>query len=205
MTKPRYILALDQGTTSSRAIVFDSAGNTVAAVRREFAQIYPQPGWVEHDPLKIWSSQRAAAGEAVARARLSRGAIAAVGVANQRETTILWDRESGKPVYNAIVWQDRRTADYCAHLKREGWERRIAQKTGLRIDPYFSGTKLRWLLDHVPGARARAKAGKLCFGTVDTWLLWQLTGGRRASDRRQRTPRARCSIIYTPANGMTIC
>ncbi|HTJ78362.1 MAG TPA: glycerol kinase GlpK [Rariglobus sp.] len=177
MSNPRYILALDQGTTSSRAIVFDHSGAIVAAAQKEFRQLYPQPGWVEHDPLEIWASQRDTAAEALAKAGLSADAIAAVGVTNQRETTVVWDRETGEPVYNAIVWQDRRTADYCAQLKRDGVEPMVAEKTGLRLDPYFSGTKLRWILENVPGVRARAEQGKLCFGTIDTWLVWQLTGG----------------------------
>jgi glycerol kinase len=158
--------------------VFDQNGRAVAAAQKEFGQIYPRPGWVEHDPLEIWSSQSETAAEALAKANLSDGEVAAVGVTNQRETTIVWDRATGRPVYNAIVWQDRRTADDCARLKRDGAEPMVAQKTGLRLDPYFSGTKLRWILDHVPGARAQAEAGKLCFGTVDTWLIWQLTAGR---------------------------
>ena len=178
MSGPRYLLALDQGTTSSRAMIFDRAGRTIAAAQKEIAQSYPRPGWVEHDPLEIWSSQQATAAEAIARANLAGDDIAAVGLANQRETTILWDRRTGAPVYPAIVWQDRRTADFCAQLKGEGREALVTEKTGLRLDPYFSATKLRWLLENVPGARARAAAGKLCFGTVDTWLLWQLTAGR---------------------------
>jgi glycerol kinase len=179
MTKPRYVLALDQGTTSSRAIVFGRSGEIVAVAQKEFPQIYPQPGWVEHNPLEIWASQNATAIEALSKANLSTDSIAAVGVTNQRETTLVWDRETGQPVYNAIVWQDRRTADFCAQLKRDGAEPAVSERTGLRLDPYFSGTKVRWILDHVSGARARAEAGKLAFGTVDTWLLWQLTGGRR--------------------------
>jgi len=178
MSRPQHILALDQGTTSSRAIVFDRAGGVVSSAQREIVQIYPRPGWVEHDPLEIWASQEATAAEAMARAGLSGEDLAAVGVANQRETAILWDRETGKPVHNAIVWQDRRTADACARLRKDGCEPMVTSRTGLRIDPYFSATKLRWLLDNVPGAGERAAAGKLCFGTVDTWLLWQLTGGR---------------------------
>ena len=177
MSKARYILALDQGTTSSRAIVFDRHGAVVSSAQKEFPQIYPQPGWVEHDPLAIWSSQNATAIEAISKANLATDAIAGVGVTNQRETTVVWDRETGKPVYNAIVWQDRRTADYCAQLKRAGAEPSVTAKTGLRIDPYFSGTKIRWILENVAGAKARAAAGKLLFGTVDTWLLWQLTAG----------------------------
>ncbi len=172
----RYILALDQGTTSSRAIVFDHGGAVMGVAQKEFAQNYPQPGWVEHDPMEIWSSQSAVAAEAIAKANLPASAIAAVGITNQRETTVVWDRESGKPLHPAIVWQDRRTADFCAQLKKDGVEPMVTERTGLRLDPYFSGTKLRWILEHVPGARARAEAGRLLFGTIDTWLLWQLTG-----------------------------
>ena len=171
MNTPRYILALDQGTTSSRAVVFGRAGEIISLAQAEFPQIYPQPGWVEHDPFAIWASQNATAAEALAKANLGADAIAAIGVTNQRETTLVWDRDTGRPVYNAIVWQDRRTADFCAQLKREGVEPLITARTGLRLDPYFSGTKVRWILDHVDGARARAEAGKLLFGTVDTWLL----------------------------------
>ena len=179
MSKTSYVLALDQGTTSSRSIVFDRAGTVVAVAQKEFPQLYPQPGWVEHDPFAIWSSQNATAVEALSQANLTSHDIAAVGVTNQRETTLVWDRDTGRPVYNAIVWQDRRTADFCAQLKRDGAEAGVTAKTGLRIDPYFSGTKIRWILDHVPGARSRAEAGRLAFGTVDTWLLWQLTSGQR--------------------------
>jgi len=178
MKKTQYILALDQGTTSSRAIVFDRDGMAVAVAQKEFAQIYPKPGWVEHDPIEIWASQSAMAAEALARANLSGDAIAAVGVTNQRETTVVWERATGKPIYNAIVWQDRRTADDCARLKRDGAEPGVTKKTGLRLDPYFSGTKVCWILENVAGARAQAEAGKLCFGTVDSWLIWNLTGGK---------------------------
>jgi glycerol kinase len=178
MSAPRYILALDQGTTSSRAIIFDHAGQVVGLAQQEFKQHYPKPGWVEHDPMELWASQSASAAEALSRANLDTTAIAAVGITNQRETTLVWDRETGRPVYPAIVWQDRRTADFCARLQREGVEAEVTERTGLRLDPYFSGTKLRWILDHVDGARARAEMGKLCFGTVDTWLTWQLTRGR---------------------------
>ena len=173
-----YVLALDQGTTSSRAIVFDRRGRAVSTAQQEFLQHYPQPGWVEHDPLDLWSSTRRTALGAVAEANLTGKNIAAIGLTNQRETTLLWDRRSGRPLHRAIVWQDRRTADLCAKLKRDGLEPLFRRKTGLVLDPYFSGTKLRWLLDHVPGARRRAEKGELAFGTVDTWLLWQLTGGR---------------------------
>lgn len=178
MSTPRYILALDQGTTSSRAIVFDHTGAIVSVAQKEFGQIYPKPGWVEHDPLEIWSSQSSTAAEALARANLATDTIAAVGVTNQRETTVVWERDTGTPVYNAIVWQDRRTADFCGRLKAEGAEPMVSEKTGLRLDPYFSGTKVRWILDNVPGARTRAEQGKLLFGTIDSWLLWKLTGGK---------------------------
>lgn len=177
MPRP-YLLALDQGTTSSRAIVFDLTGRPVAFAQREFPQHYPQPGWVEHDPEDLWTSQRDCAAEALARAGASGADLAAVGITNQRETTLLWNRETGRPIHPAIVWQDRRTADACERLRAAGAEPLVAEKTGLRLDPYFSATKLAWLLDHVPGARAAAERGELAFGTVDSWLLWKLTGGR---------------------------
>ncbi|MCH8474287.1 MAG: glycerol kinase GlpK [Opitutales bacterium] len=176
MNKEKFVLSLDQGTTSSRAIVFNHQGQPVAQAQKEFRQYYPQSGWVEHDPLEIWSSQNATAAEALSRANLSTDAVAAVGLTNQRETTIVWEKESGQPVYPAIVWQDRRTAAFCQKLKDEGMEDMIARKTGLRIDPYFAGTKLHWILENVEGARQKARDGKLLFGTVDSWLLWQLTG-----------------------------
>ena len=178
MSSPKYILAIDKGTTSSRAILFDHTGNIASVTQKEFKQIYPKPGLVEHDPLEIWSSQSSSVAEVIAKANVGSDAIAAVGVTNQRETTVMWDSETGVPVYNAIVWQDRRTADYCAGLKKQGVESFVTKKTGLRIDPYFSGTKVRWILENVPGARARADQGKLRFGTVDSWLIWQLTGGK---------------------------
>jgi glycerol kinase len=171
------ILALDQGTTSSRAIVFDHAGAILAAAQQEFRQFYPQSGWVEHDSREIWESQLATSREALARAGLGPGDVAAIGITNQRETTIVWDRKTGAPVHNAIVWQDRRTAGFCDELKRAGQAELIRSKTGLVIDAYFSGSKLRWILDNVPGVRERARRGELAFGTVDTWLLWNLTGG----------------------------
>jgi glycerol kinase len=170
-----FILALDQGTTSSRAIVFDHDGSIRAMAQREFRQIFPQPGWVEHDPEEIWTSQIEVAVEALARAQLYASDIAAIGITNQRETTIVWDRDTGEPVHNAIVWQDRRTADFCERLKADGVGQTIQEKTGLLIDAYFSATKIRWLLDNVPGARAKAAAGRLAFGTVDSWLVWKLT------------------------------
>ncbi|TMH94729.1 MAG: glycerol kinase GlpK [Betaproteobacteria bacterium] len=174
----RYVLALDQGTTSSRVILFDEEGAAVCTAQRELRQIYPQPGWVEHDPKEIFETQRDVAREALRKAGVALKELAAVGIANQRETTILWDRQSGEPIHNAIVWQDRRSADFCAKLKRDGGEKIIHEKTGLVIDPYFSGTKIAWLLDNIPGARLRAERGELAFGTVDTWLVWKLTGNR---------------------------
>ncbi|MDB5954328.1 MAG: glycerol kinase [Ramlibacter sp.] len=174
----KYILALDQGTTSSRAIVFDRQGGVVAVAQREFRQIFPQPGWVEHDAREIWATQHAVALEAIERCGAGADAFVGLGITNQRETTVLWDRATGHPVANAIVWQDRRTAARCDELRRAGHAARIHRKTGLVIDAYFAGTKLEWLLDHVPGARARAEAGELAFGTVDSWLVWNLTGGR---------------------------
>ena len=170
-----YILALDQGTTSSRAIIFDHDAAIVAVGQREFQQIFPRPGWVEHDPGEIWATQIAVVTEALGRAHLRPRDIAAIGITNQRETTVVWDRETGVPVYNAIVWQDRRTADFCDRLNRDGHEDFVRDRTGLVIDAYFSGSKVAWILDNVPGARARAEAGKLAFGTIDSWLVWQLT------------------------------
>ncbi|HSN21405.1 MAG TPA: glycerol kinase GlpK [Usitatibacter sp.] len=174
----KAVLAFDQGTTSSRAIAFGRDGRILGMAQQEFRQIFPQPGWVEHDAMEIWESQKAVASQAIGLARLAPGDIAAYGIANQRETTVLWERATGRPVHNAIVWQDRRTASRCDELRQEGREPLIARKTGLLLDPYFSGTKLAWLLDNVPGARKRAEAGELAFGTVDTWLAWQLSGGR---------------------------
>jgi glycerol kinase len=172
-----FILALDQGTTSSRAIVFDRGGAIRACAQKEFPQHFPQRGWVEHDPREIWSSQMEVAQAALGQAGLRAADLAALGITNQRETTVLWDRRSGEPIHNAIVWQDRRTAGFCDELVRAGHGDLITRKTGLVIDAYFSGSKLRWLLDHVPGARERARRGELAFGTIDTWLLWKLTGG----------------------------
>jgi len=173
-----YVLALDQGTTSSRAILFDHAGSVRSVAQCEFRQIFPQPGWVEHDPEEIVTSQVTVALEAMAQANAQPRDIAAIGITNQRETTIIWDRETGKPVYNAIVWQDRRTADFCERLRADGHESLIQQRTGLLIDAYFSASKITWILDHVPGARQLAEAGNLAFGTVDSWLIWKMTGGR---------------------------
>ncbi len=173
----KYVLALDQGTTSSRAIVFDHAGQIKTIAQKEFRQIFPQPGWVEHDPNEIWSSQIGVAAEAVTRAGLSGRDIAAIGITNQRETTVVWDRRTGLPIYNAIVWQDRRTAALCDELRAAGHEALFQRKTGLVLDAYLAGTKLRWILDNVPDARRRAEAGELAFGTIDCWLLWKLSGG----------------------------
>ena len=174
----KFILALDQGTTSSRAIVFDHRGRARGTARQEFPQHFPQPGWVEHDPADLWETTRRTALAAVAEANLTGNDIAALGLTNQRETTLLWERATGRPLHRAIVWQDRRTTELCARLKRRGLEPLFRRKTGLLLDPYFSGTKLAWLLDQIPGARRRAARGELAFGTVDTWLLWQLTGGK---------------------------
>ena len=174
----KHILALDQGTTSSRAIVFDHSGNVVASAQHEFRQIFPNPGWVEHDATEIWATQLQTAKEALGKAALTAADIAGIGITNQRETTVLWDRETGQPVHHAIVWQDRRTAAACDRLKARGLAPLIKRKTGLVVDAYFSGTKLEWLLRNVPGARAKAKAGRLAFGTVDSWLIWNLTAGR---------------------------
>jgi glycerol kinase len=173
-----FILALDQGTTSSRAIVFDHNGLPVATAQKEFTQFYPKPGWVEHDPEEIWSTQAGVATEAIAKAGLEKANIAAIGITNQRETTVVWNRKTGKPVHKAIVWQDRRTADYCDQLKNEGKSRIILEKTGLIIDAYFSATKVRWILDNVKDARKQAEEGLLAFGTIDSWLVWNLTRGQ---------------------------
>lgn len=174
----KYIVALDQGTTSSRAVVLDHNANIIAVSQREFTQIYPKTGWVEHDPMDIWASQSSTLVEVLAHADIRSDQIAAIGITNQRETTIVWDKKTGKPVYNAIVWQDPRTADYCSKLKKEGLEDYIRETTGLVINPYFSGTKVKWILDNVEGARERAQQGELLFGTVDTWLVWKMTQGR---------------------------
>jgi glycerol kinase len=177
MTNKGYILALDQGTSSSRSIVFDAQGHIVSMAQREFRQIYPRPGWVEHDPLELWQTQLATAHEALAKAGLKANEVATIGITNQRETTVVWNRKTGAPIYNAIVWQDRRAEPTCAALRERGLEPSFRAKTGLILDAYFSGTKLKWILDSVPGARAAAQRGELAFGTVDAWLMWQLTGG----------------------------
>lgn len=174
----KLILALDQGTTSSRAILFNHSGEIEYVSQKDFRQIFPTPGWVEHDPNEIWSSQISVAAEVIAKAGISGLEVAAIGITNQRETTIVWDKETGEPIYNAIVWQDRRTSKYCDELKEQGHAETIKEKTGLVLDAYFSATKLKWILDHVEGARQKAEEGKLCFGTVDTWLVWKLTRGK---------------------------
>ncbi|MCL2007527.1 MAG: glycerol kinase GlpK [Treponema sp.] len=174
----KYLIAIDQGTTSSRSIVFDKQGNIIQVAQKEFTQIFPKPSWVEHDPMEIWSSQLGVLAEVKARSGISGGDIAAIGITNQRETTIVWDKNTGLPVYNAIVWQCRRTADYCESLKNKGFDKVIREKTGLVVDAYFSATKIRWILENVSGARERAERGDLLFGTVDTWLVWKLTKGK---------------------------
>lgn len=173
----KYILAIDQGTTSSRSILFDHEGNIISVAQKEFTQYFPKPGWVEHNPKEIWSSQASTIAQAITNVGVEGKDIAAIGITNQRETTIVWDAETGAPVYNAIVWQDRRTADYCKELEAKGLTNMIREKTGLILDAYFSGTKVRWILENVPGAREKAEAGKLRFGTVDTWLIWKMTNG----------------------------
>lgn len=179
----KYILALDQGTTSSRAILFDKKGSIISVAQKEFKQYFPKPGWVEHDPVEIWSTQAGVATEAATKNGLSADHIAAIGITNQRETVLVWDKDSGKPVYNAIVWQDKRTSDYCDQLKRQGHGQSVREKTGLVIDAYFSGTKVKWILDNVAGARQKAEAGQLLMGTIDTWLIWNMTrGGTHVTD-----------------------
>ena len=191
----QYILALDQGTTSSRAIVFDKKGSIVSLAQKEFTQFFPQPGWVEHDANEIWSTQFGVAAEAITKAGLSVENIAAIGITNQRETTVVWERATGIPVYNAIVWQDRRTSGFCDELKATGTDKLIQQKTGLVVDAYFSATKIKWILDNVAGAREKANKGELCFGTIDTWLLWNLTKGQvHATDVSNASRTMLCNI-----------
>ncbi len=195
----KHILALDQGTTSSRAIVFNHHGHVVSAAQREFQQIYPQPGWVEHDPLEIWTAQLNVAKQALRKAGLTANDIAAIGITNQRETTVVWDRTTGKPICNAIVWQDRRTASACDRLKARGLAPMIRRKTGLVVDAYFSATKLQWILNRIPGAKQRARAGELAFGTIDSWLVWQLTNGRRHVTDASNASRTMLFNIHTGA------
>ena len=195
----KYVLALDQGTTSSRALLFDEDGVVRAVAQREFDQIFPQPGWVEHNPEQIASSQIAVALGALAHANAQPNDVTAIGIANQRETAIVWDRETGEPIHNAIVWQDRRTADFCERLRSEGHGPLIQQRTGLLIDSYFSASKISWILENVPGARSRAEAGRLAFGTVDTWLLWKLTGGKVHATDASNASRTMLFNIHTGA------
>jgi glycerol kinase len=189
----QYVLSLDQGTTSSRAMLFDHEGKIAGIAQHEFTQHFPKTGWVEHDPMDILTSQLNSAVEVLARARIRPRDVAALGITNQRETTLVWDRETGTPIYNAIVWQDRRTAELCAQLRKDGKEDQIRKKTGLLIDPYFSGTKIAWILDNVEGARSRADKGKLAFGTVDSWLIWNLTSGKRHVTDRTNASR---TLLY---------
>lgn len=192
---PSYILAFDQGTTSSRSVLFDKSGIVVAVSQKEITQIFPKPGWVEHDPIEIWETQLATAREVIVKANISATDIAAIGITNQRETSVVWDRNTGNPIYNAIVWQDRRTAAFCDELKESGQELIIRQKTGLVADAYFSGTKIKWILDNVSGARVKAANGELCFGTIDTWLLWKLTEGKvHATDVSNASRTMLCNI-----------
>lgn len=191
----KYILSLDQGTTSSRSILFDKDGNVVAVAQKEFAQIFPNPAWVEHNPIEIWESQLETISEVIKKANVHPSEIASIGITNQRETTVVWDKNTGEPINNAIVWQDRRTASFCDQLKAEGKSSLIQKKTGLIIDSYFSGTKVKWLLDHVEGARSKAANGELLFGTIDTWLLWNLTGGNvHATDVSNASRTMLCNI-----------
>ncbi|WP_185882545.1 glycerol kinase GlpK [Blattabacterium cuenoti] len=176
MRMKQYVLSLDQGTTSSRAIIFDKIGNIISIAQREFTQIYPYPGWVEHNAEEIWSTQASVALEAILKANLEGKNIASIGITNQRETTVIWDKKTGEPIFNAIVWQDRRTSNYCDKIKKDGLTEMIRNKTGLIIDPYFSATKIKWILDNIPGARNKADSGLLAFGTIDSWLIWNLTG-----------------------------
>lgn len=193
----KYLLALDQGTTSSRALIINESGKVVAVAQKEFTQIFPQPGWVEHDPNEIWSSQIGVAAEALGQAGISAKDVAAIGITNQRETTVVWDRKTSEPIHNAIVWQDRRTAAICDKMKADGLESMITQKSGLVIDAYFSGTKVQWLLDNVPGAREKANRGELAFGTIDSWLIWKLTGGKVHVTDESNASRTMLLNIYT--------
>src|SRR5256886_7499395 len=201
----RYVLALDQGTTSSRAIVFDEGGAARASAQKEFRQHFPRPGWVEHDAGEILRTQLACARAALKKAKLDPRRVAAVGITNQRETTVVWDRGTGKPVHRAIVWQDRRTAPLCEALRARGAEAQVREKTGLVLDPYFSGTKLRWLLEQVPRAAARARRGELCFGTIDTWLVWRLTGGKVHATDATNASRTLLYDIHARAWDAALC
>jgi glycerol kinase len=201
----KYILSIDQGTTSSRAILFSDQAEPVAVAQHEFRQYFPQDGWVEHDPEEIWDTTVQVIREVVEHKRISPSEIAAIGITNQRETTLIWDRASGEPIYNAIVWQDRRTADYCARLQADGYESVVTEKTGLLLDPYFSATKIRWLLDNVDGAREKAARGELAFGTIDTFLLWRLTGGRVHKTDATNASRTMLFNIYSQQWDEELC
>jgi glycerol kinase len=201
---PKYLLALDQGTTSSRALVIDYSGKVISVAQKEFTQYFPQPGWVEHDPNEIWSSQTEVAGDAIGRANLDLKDIAAIGITNQRETAVVWDRKTGEPIFHAIVWQDRRTAPICDQMRADGLGKLVESKTGLVIDAYFSGTKVRWLLDNVHGARERAERGELAFGTVDSWLIWKLTNGQVHVTDETNASRTMLFNIHTET-GMMSC
>ncbi|MFA5972789.1 MAG: glycerol kinase GlpK [Lentimicrobiaceae bacterium] len=198
----QYILALDQGTTSSRSILFDKSGTVIATSQKEFTQFFPNPGWVEHNPLEIWETQLATAMDVIKKANIAVSEIDSIGITNQRETTVIWDRDTSEPIYNAIVWQDRRTAFFCDELKANGSDKTIQQKTGLIVDAYFSGTKVKWILDNVEGAREKAANGKLCFGTIDSWLLWKLTQGKvHATDVSNASRTMLCNIITCQWDG----
>ena len=193
----KYILSFDQGTTSSRAIVFDKKGAIVSVAQKEFTQIFPKPGWVEHDANEIWSTQLGVATEAILKAGLTIHDIAGIGITNQRETAVVWDRKTSQPIYNAIVWQDRRTAEYCDELRKDGSSDIIKEKAGLVTDAYFSATKVKWILDNVDGAKAKAQNGELCFGTIDSWLLWKLTNGKAHITDVTNASRTMLFNIYT--------
>src|SRR5580704_4237950 len=195
----KYLLALDKGTTSSRALVINESGKVVAVAKKEFTQIFPQPGWVEPDPNEIWSSQIGAAADALSQAGASAKDVAAIGNTNQRETEVVWDRKTSEPIHNAIVWQDRRTAGICDKMKADGLEAMVTKKSGLVIDAYFSGTKVQWLLDNVPGAREKANRGELAFGTIDSWLIWKLTNGAVHVTDESNASRTMLFNIYTRA------
>ena len=197
----KYILSFDQGTTSSRAILFDHQGQIQSIAQKEFTQIFPEPGWVEHDAMEIWSTQIGVASESISKINAQLTDIAAIGITNQRETTVVWNKKTGLPIYNAIVWQDRRTSDYCDTLKEQGHASMIQQKTGLIIDAYFSATKLKWILDEVPEARKRAEAGELLFGTIDSWLIFKLTQGKNHLTDHSNASRRLCETL-TPKSPM---
>ena len=197
MKNKKYIMALDQGTTSSRCILFTASGEVKSVVQREFTQHFPSEGWVEHDPLEIWSTQISVATEAILKIGATWDDVACIGIANQRETTVVWDKETGEPIYNAIVWQCRRTADFCDDLKKLGYAKTVKDKTGLLLDPYFSASKLLWILDNVEGAREKANEGRLLFGTIDTWLIWKLTGGRTHATDYTNASRTMLYNIHT--------